>query len=217
MMLEIFAVAVVEVCEIDRLAGREPAAGLVVNEHTTDAVHGFAPGKEGLDLGDCRRAISLQFELIDEHVEVSVSSNVSSACCVSERARLAISVSAFFNSCCRDDHSRQQLSAMIAMQASATNVAAQSVTCALPRSLLWLVKSSILLRPGLHAPVKAPLPAERVLCHRDPLFRGTEALHMPTFELKRRDHFRALTIPISFDCIRTSASLSLAASSNRVS
>jgi len=69
---------------------------------------------------------------------VSVSSKVSSACCVMDRARLAMSVSAFFNSCCREDHSRQQLSVTIAMHASATKPEAQSVMCALPRSPLWL-------------------------------------------------------------------------------
>src|SRR6266576_1159614 len=56
---------------------------------------------------------------------LSISSKVSSACCVSDSARFATSTSAFLNSASRVDHSRQQLSARMAKQIRTTNAPAQ--------------------------------------------------------------------------------------------
>ena len=66
MALEVIAIAVVETGEIDVLGGREPAAGIVIDEDAPDALPVvFARFQEGLDFLEPIRSRAADFHAID--------------------------------------------------------------------------------------------------------------------------------------------------------
>jgi hypothetical protein len=87
----------------------------------------------------------------------SSSSKVSSACCVSERARLAISISAFFRLLAREFHSRQPLTSRLLAFSRQQPLAPQALDanklvagiCELLRMRYWCAESARLSCPAL--------------------------------------------------------------------
>jgi hypothetical protein len=67
MVLEIVAIAVIELGEIDVLRCGEPAAIFVIDEHAANAPQGrFAKVHRALNARQCARASSIRFQLIGD-------------------------------------------------------------------------------------------------------------------------------------------------------